>query len=305
MEVSPNRRPPLAPDNTSKKQHALESFVQRPQEEVVMKVLPIGLFVGLLLCGLAVAQETTPPSPNNTASPTQPAAPAQSASPNAAPNSAAPNNGAPKIAPGSVIPVQLTKNIDAKKVKNGDEVEAKVAEDLKAGNGEIVVPKNTKILGKITEAQARNKEQKESEVGIAFDRAVMANGAAVTMPMSIQAIIAPSFFNGGSSNSGSSAGEPPAAQSSAGGAPGNARSGMGGATSPQTPVPATGGDVSQSSQNKPPAHEPITGDTKGVLGMEHVKLSAAADTNRGSVVSSEKGNVKLESGTLLLLRVNP
>jgi hypothetical protein len=273
-----------------------------------MKVPLTGLFAGLLLCGLALAQETTPPPPNNTASPTQPAAPAQSASPappDAAPKIAALNNGAPKIAPGSVIPVQLTKNIDAKKVKNGDEVEAKVSEDLKAGNGEIVVPKNTKIIGRITEAQARNKEQKESEVGIAFDRAVMANGAALTMPMSIQAIIAPSFFNGGGSSSGgSSASEPPAAQSPAGGAPGSGRPGMGGATSPQTSVPATGGDVTQSSQNKPPAHEPITGDTKGVLGMEHVKLSAAADTNQGSVVSSEKGNVKLESGTLLLLRVN-
>jgi hypothetical protein len=170
-------------------------------------------------------------------------------------------------------------------------------------NGQIVVPKNTKILGKITEAQARNKEQKESQVGIAFDRAVMANGASVPMPMSIQAIIAPAFFNGGNSSTGNTAGQLPEGQSPAGPTPGGARAA--GAASPQTSVPATSGDSQESSQNnKAAAHQPITGDTQGVLGMEHVKLSAAADTNQGSVVSSEKGNVKLESGTLLLLRVN-
>jgi hypothetical protein len=33
-------------------------------------------------------------------------------------------------------------------------------------------------------------------------------------------------------------------------------------------------------------------------------LSMAQDTAQGSVVSSEKSNVKLESGTFMLLRVN-
>jgi len=44
-------------------------------------------------------------------------------------------------------------------------------------------------MGHVTEAQPRNKEQKESQVGIAFDRAVMKDGSAMQMPMSIQAII--------------------------------------------------------------------------------------------------------------------
>ena len=49
---------------------------------------------------------------------------------------------------------------------------------------------------------------------------------------------------------------------------------------------------------------PITGDTKGVVGFSNMTLSAAANPAEGSVVSSDKGNVKLESGTLMLLRVN-
>jgi len=75
-----------------------------------------------------------------------------------------------------VIPVELTKSIDAKKVKAGDEVVAKVTMDLKTNSGEIVVPKDTKVVGHVTEAQTRSKEQKDSQVGIIFDRAVMKNG---------------------------------------------------------------------------------------------------------------------------------
>jgi hypothetical protein len=41
-----------------------------------------------------------------------------------------------------------------------------------------------------------------------------------------------------------------------------------------------------------------------VVGIADLKLSAAANTAQGSVISSEKNNVKLESGTLMLLRVN-
>jgi hypothetical protein len=41
--------------------------------------------------------------------------------------------------------------------------------------------------------------------------------------------------------------------------------------------------------------------------MPELKLleANAQNTALGSVMSSEKGNVKLESGTLMLLRVNP
>src|SRR6201997_5302769 len=94
-----------------------------------------------------------------------------------------------RLAPGSVIPVQLTKTIDAKKAKTGDPVEAKVTQDLKTDNGDVLVPKDTKVVGRVTEAQARSKDQKESQVGIAFDHAVMKNGGDVPLPMSIQAVI--------------------------------------------------------------------------------------------------------------------
>ena len=98
--------------------------------------------------------------------------------------------GGTRIAPGSVIPVQLTKTIDAKKAKVGDPVMAKVTMDLKTNSGELLVPKDTKVTGHVTEAQARSKDQKESQLGIAFDHATLKSGD-VSLPMSIQAVIAP------------------------------------------------------------------------------------------------------------------
>jgi len=42
-----------------------------------------------------------------------------------------------------------------------------------------------------------------------------------------------------------------------------------------------------------------------VVGISNLTLSPAASPSaQGSVMSSEKNNVKLESGTLMLLRVN-
>jgi hypothetical protein len=263
-----------------------------------MKTLLTGI-AGMVLCGLALAQDTTPPQTNSTA-PQGQQSPVTSTSAQA---SAGQTSGAPRISPGSIIPVQLTKSIDAKKVKTGDEVEARVTQDLKAGNGDLVVPKDTKVVGHVTEVQARSKEQKESQVGIAFDHAVMKNGGDMTLPMSIQAIIAPPTLNADNNNAGGqqSAGQPASAPSGGGGR----YPGMGAGTPPQAPSSSTaGGQEQTSAQAGTNAHQPITGNTQGVVGISNLKLSMAADATQGSVVSSEKSNVKLESGTFMLLRVN-
>jgi hypothetical protein len=47
---------------------------------------------------------------------------------------------------------------------------------------------------------------------------------------------------------------------------------------------------------------PVTAKTEGVVGDSKLKLDNS--NSQSSVVSSDKGNVKLEAGTLMLLRVN-
>lgn len=256
-------------------------------------VLAAGLVVGLLSpLAVASAQTENAQQPASQA-PNQAAAPTNS-------------NQAQHLAPGSVIPVQLAKTVDAKKAKVGDEVVAKITQDLKRQDGQVLFPKDTQVLGHITEAQARTKEEKESQVGIAFDRAVMKDGGNVTLPLSIQAVIGPQNPEGGGGGNGASESPSPSTAPSASGMPsGGSRGGMGGGSNSAPPPPSTPSSETEPGAGAPTssARPPITAKTEGVIGYKDMRLTAAADTKQGSVLTSDKNNVKLESGTLMLLRV--
>lgn len=68
-----------------------------------------------------------------------------------------------------VFTVELAKSLDSKKVKEGDEVEARVAADIQTGDGGRI-PRGTKLTGHVTEAKARSKGDAESTLGIVFDK---------------------------------------------------------------------------------------------------------------------------------------
>jgi hypothetical protein len=295
-------RPPHSTEITSKKGEALEEGLLSyrreadPKEIVVMKTFLLQIVAIALLGGLCVAQQASPPPDNNPQPQEQPnPAPAPQTAPS-------PGTENVRIAPGSVIPAQLTKSIDAKKVKTGDVVEAKVTQDLKAQNGQLILAKDTKVLGRITEAQPRTKEQKQSQLGLVFEKAVPPKDATgIPLPMSIQAIVVPS--NTAANDSGPSnqnAGQP--VPSPSGGMPASGGGRMSSPSQAPTQQSGTAGDTTSADDRG--GHPPITGETRGVVGNTNLKLSDAANATEGSLVSSEKSNVKLESGTLLLLRVN-
>lgn len=278
-------------------------------------------FMGALLCAVALAQSTTP-SPAEPGAAQPPAAqpvPQTSQAPTPAPTQAPQTSqpatspqpggtqaqpaGAKKIAPGSVIPVQLTKTVDAKKAKTGDEVVAKVTQDMKTSTGELLVPKDTKVFGKVTEAQPRSKDQKESQLAIAFDHAVTKDGTNLQLPMSIQAIVGPQ--NNQAAEGGGDQGAAPSGGAPSAGAGG--RSPMAGGSTPPPSASPSAVAGAPPSDNPPAANggrPPINAQTTGVIGLSNINLSPNSNATQGSVVTSEKNNVKLESGTLLLLRVN-
>lgn len=285
-----------------------------------------------LTCGMSLAQSTAPSSAEPSAPQGQPqsqpsnqpegqpqtqpepqAAPPASQTP-AASRPTASQSGSPqpvagtRIAPGSVIPVQLTKTIDAKKAKAGDPVMAKVTMDLKTNSGEVIVPKDTKVTGHVTEAQARSKEQKESHMSIAFDHATLKSGD-VNLPMSIQAVIAPPSNDANNSGGGGGGAEPSApatggstASSSMGGGR-SSSAGSAGQAQPSTPAPGAGTTASDT-QQQGSARPQITGNTQGVIGISNLKLETGQNVSQGSMLTSDKNNVKVESGTMLLLKVN-
>lgn len=261
-----------------------------------MRSILAALFSVALLCGAGFTQQTPTPNPDE-----QPNQPTQQGQPSTQPAAnQRQNSGALKIAPGSVIPVQLSKTVDAKKAKTGDEVVATVTQDMTTNSGDVLVPKDTKVIGHVTEVQSRNKEQKQSALGIAFDHAVV-KGDQMQLPMSIQAVIAPA-----SNYSGAATQEAP--PSAAGGGSANSpmagsRAGASGA-SPSSQQNYPPGAASESSAQGGP-QPPITGSTQGVIGMSDVRLeSGSQNSQQGSLLTSEKNNVKIEKGTFMLLRVN-
>jgi len=302
-----------------------------------MKKILITLFSGALLLGVAAAQDSSTPAAGTPPQTSTPAPPQQTQEPAAQPQAqpqspesqtpatqpspetstptspqtqtprtganSAQATGTRRIAPGSVIPVLLTKTIDAKKAKTGDEVVAKVTQDLKTNSGEVLVSKDTKVLGHVTAAQAHSKEQKESQLAIAFDRAVEKNGNEMQIPMSIQAIIGPQN-NGPQNNSAGESNQAPPNSAPTSTPSGSGRPGtMSGSAPPATPAPSTTGSNTPT-DSQPSARPPITAETQGVVGISNLKLEPAGQPNQGSVISSDKNNVKLESGTMMLLRVN-
>ena len=271
-----------------------------------MKQFCLGVFAISIMCMLSLAQEPNAPS-TGTQAPAQAPVQAPTQSPAQPAAHAGEPNQAFKIAPGSVIPVQLTRTVDAKKAKAGDQVEAKVVQDMKTNSGEVIVPKDTKVLGHVTEAQARNKEQKESEMRITFDRAMMKDGRDVSLPMSIQAIIAPR--NPNSENA--SGGEVPSGGQAAGASSAPASDGRSartgsptGAAPQQEPGSSTGAGENSATAGGSNSAPQITGNTAGVIGFPDLTLSPTPQGANGSVITSEKKNVKLESGTLMLLKVD-
>ena len=92
------------------------------------------------------------------------------------------------VPPGTTVQAELLKAVDAKKAKPGDEVVAKVTQEVKA-NDKVVLPKGSKVMGKVTQAQGRAKGQDESELGLVFDSAVLKDGTQVPISFTIQAVV--------------------------------------------------------------------------------------------------------------------
>jgi hypothetical protein len=192
-----------------------------------------------------------------------------------------------------VIPVQLAKSIDSRKVKQGDAIEAKVAAELRTGDG-TVIPRGSKVMGHVTEASARAKGDSSSQLGIAFDKISLKDGKQLPLKASIQAVGPPPTVAGQSSDLGNASGTP----SQGGSAPmggGATPSGIGSARA-TFPAPNSGNEP-QSSQPDRAASPELTPQSTGVVGLHDLQLE------QGSILASSGKEVKLEAGSEILLRV--
>src|SRR5262249_985399 len=135
-------------------------------------------------------------------------------------------------------------------------------------------------------------EQTTSQVGIAFDRAVLKSGKKIPVALSIQAI--------GSSQSAVS----PAASARAGAVlRAEARSTR--AAEVNTSAHHTGTLVNEADQPGAAVNAAWRAHTQGVVGLPGLSLSLqTTPCATASVISSQDNNVHLDSGTKMILRVN-
>jgi len=164
-----------------------------------------------------------------------------------------------------VFTVELAKSLDSKKLKEGNEVEAKMAAGILAADG-TTIPSGSKVIGHVTEAKARAKGDAESTLGIVFDKIVRPGGEQTPIKSVVQAA-APSLHSNDSSGGVSYSGLEEATEKNA--------------------LPM------DRNRSVPILNE----QSKGVLGIKNLQLGP------GGVFTSSGKEVKLDSGTQILLDV--
>ena len=204
---------------------------------------------------------------------------------------------------GSTIRVMLEKGVDARKNTVGDEIIAKTTENVKS-QGQVVIPRGSRIMGHLSAVKASSKEELESAIGIVFNHAVLKDGRQVPLALAIQAIApaesaSPSLPPETPTMAGDTArGTPPVA--------GEARS-MGAGADPNSGAPGRPPSPTNSAYAGAPeltSTGKLTPSCHGVLGIAGFALRAdTATSEQGSLIVSQTRNVHLDGRTQMMLRV--
>jgi hypothetical protein len=224
---------------------------------------------------------------------------------------------------GTQLNAQLENTLDARHAKTGDRVVMKTTQAIKQ-DGQVVVPKGSRLIGHVTDVQQQTKADNESAIGIAFDR--LQNGS-MNLPiaatiMSITQSRARAQSSAGDDMLGSqtmaslSTGSSPRSSTTAGsgqrggggllGGVGNTVGGVVNTTtstvgnvagSATTAVGSTVGATTNATAN-------TTGNLGGTLRGLQITQSGNASAAGGSTLSLPGGNLRLESGTTFNLSVS-
>ena len=177
------------------------------------------------------------------------------------------------------FPVKVIKALDSSKLKEGEAVEVETAGSFRLADGTLV-PKGSKIQGRVVSAKARSKGDPDSELTLSFNKLNIAGGKELSLNGSVQAVFPPADEPMGPNMA--------TAGTSAGGSGAGAGSGGVGITGAKA-----GSDMQSSSSGQ------VVVDTKavGVQGMHDLQLE-------NGVLSSKGKNVKLGGGVRMIVHVD-
>jgi hypothetical protein len=223
---------------------------------------------------------------------------------------------APVTAPlsiGTAFNATLTDALDTRKARPGDLVTAEAAEDVTYQRS-MIFPKGTKVVGHIVRATSGGRGRAGSALFIQFDKAVLKDGQEVILNAGIQALavggVAPLADTDAGKDLGTSAA--PNAPSTERTEPASAESikddtlvvstvydnSRRGLRPPLFAAPAAEGELNSDGMFSP--------ESKGAFGRPDVKVYTPTSAgSHGTVLLSAKKHMRLDSGTRLLLVVQP
>jgi hypothetical protein len=207
---------------------------------------------------------------------------------------------------GTAFNVSLNDSLDTSKAKPGDPVTGEIAEDVTYERS-VIFSKGTKITGHIVRANSAGHGRSGSALFIQFDKALLQDGEEVLLNAGIQALAVDSVRTSALPDDVAAAekGQPAEAGVSDAGSeesssvvstiydlsPRGLRRALPGDNTPQGEVRKDG---------------LLTPDSKGAFGRPELKLyTPTSEGSHGTVLLSSKKNIHLESGTRLLLVVQP
>jgi len=196
---------------------------------------------------------------------------------------------------GTAMNATLSQPVDARKNKPGDQVTAKTTEATRS-DGKVVIPRGSKLIGHVTECKPRSKEEKESALGIVFDKAILKNGQEMPLNVTVRALAAAqtaAATSYGGDDLAGGGGAVGTARASGGGALGGVRSTAGAAAGAVTSTAASAGGVAGGAVSSTVnaagtargaagglnAAGQLTSNSQGVFGLEGLNLNAAASNS--------------------------
>jgi hypothetical protein len=182
-------------------------------------------------------------------------------------------------------------------------------------DGKTVLPKGTKLVGRVTQTSARAKGDSESALAITFDRAILKNGQEVPLNVAIQAMASAQTAASATDADLDTMGS--AGTSAAGSGMARSRGVVGGLTSTAgSAVPSVTNTAATVGENSTTgvagtshgavgglnAAGQLTSNSRGVFSMDGLNLNFLATNNtQGSMITSGGKNVHLDNGTRMLM----
>ncbi len=198
---------------------------------------------------------------------------------------------------GTTLSGKLQSTLDVKNSKVGDPIVLKTTKSIKE-DGEVIIPKGTKLIGRVTEVQQKTKDAAMSKISIIFESIQSKNlsaplSATITSITSVSSNVATGdLFSSGSSANSNSSGAVSSGNSSGGllggGLLGGATQTVGGVVNGATQT--VGGLTNVAGQTVGGVSNSAGALTKGL------QISQSAAASGSSTISAQGKNVKIEKG---------